>query len=161
MFNDEPRSRNGVILFSDDSVCSIMTVASALSLRTYVASVHSTLSCRSIPWSDGMECHWNTSWSLLVRSDRYILWLHPLNEPCETQPFQQYHARPHVAGNIRSFHNTENIPLLIWLAHSADLSQIENVWIMVADRLAWALLSMNCGILLKMHYGLWYLRNSR
>ncbi|GFT95735.1 transposable element Tcb1 transposase [Trichonephila clavipes] len=45
-------------------------------------------------------------------------------------------ARPHVAGSIRTFLDTENFQLLSWPARSPDLSPIENVWSLVVERLA-------------------------
>ncbi|GFW26152.1 uncharacterized protein TNCV_3396481 [Trichonephila clavipes] len=50
--------------------------------------------------------------------------------------FQQDNARPHVAGIVRTFLDTKNVRLLPWPAHSSDLSPTENVWFMVAERLA-------------------------
>ncbi|GFW17660.1 hypothetical protein TNCV_2652171 [Trichonephila clavipes] len=49
---------------------------------------------------------------------------------------RQENARPHVAGNVRTFLDTENVRLLPWPARSPDLSPIENVWLMVTERLA-------------------------
>ncbi|GFW81966.1 hypothetical protein TNCV_770951 [Trichonephila clavipes] len=44
-------------------------------------------------------------------------------------------SRPQVVGIVRTVLNTENVPLLLWAARSPDLSPIENVWFMVAERL--------------------------
>ncbi|GFY32927.1 transposable element Tcb1 transposase [Trichonephila clavipes] len=50
--------------------------------------------------------------------------------------FQQDNARPHVARNVQEFFFTYQIEVLLWLAFSPDLSPIENVWSMLAQRLA-------------------------
>lgn len=50
--------------------------------------------------------------------------------------FQQDNARPHVARNVQEFFFTHQIELLPWPACSPDLSPIENVWSMLAQRLA-------------------------
>lgn len=50
--------------------------------------------------------------------------------------FQQDNARPHVARTVLNFLDTEQVRLLPWPARSPDLSPIENVWSMVAERLA-------------------------
>ncbi|GFX67482.1 integrase catalytic domain-containing protein [Trichonephila clavipes] len=50
--------------------------------------------------------------------------------------FQQDNAQPHVAGIERIYLDTENVRLLLWPARSTDLSPIESVWAMVAERLA-------------------------
>ncbi|GFV26808.1 transposable element Tcb1 transposase [Trichonephila clavipes] len=49
---------------------------------------------------------------------------------------RNFNARPHVANNLRTFLDTENVRLLHWSAHSPDLSPIENVWSMVVERLS-------------------------
>ncbi|GFX77040.1 transposable element Tcb1 transposase [Trichonephila clavipes] len=50
--------------------------------------------------------------------------------------FKQDNARLHVAGIVRTFLDTESVQLLPWPAHSPYLLPIENVWFMVAERLA-------------------------
>ena len=50
--------------------------------------------------------------------------------------FQQDNARPHVARTALTFLATEHVRLLPWPARSPELSPIENVWSMVADRVA-------------------------
>ncbi|GFX57978.1 hypothetical protein TNCV_4047371 [Trichonephila clavipes] len=52
-----------------------------------------------------------------------------------TAIFQQNNARPHVARIVQRFFVNHHIELLPWLAHSPDLSPIENMWSMVAQRL--------------------------
>ncbi|GFS52869.1 transposable element Tcb1 transposase [Trichonephila clavipes] len=49
--------------------------------------------------------------------------------------FQQDNARPHVARIVQRFFVHHQIELLPWLARSPDLSPIENMWSMVAQRL--------------------------
>ncbi|GFX50004.1 transposable element Tcb1 transposase [Trichonephila clavipes] len=50
--------------------------------------------------------------------------------------FQQDNARPHVACIVQRFFVNYQIELLPWPAHSPDLSPIENMWPMVAQKLA-------------------------
>ncbi|GFX89242.1 transposable element Tcb1 transposase [Trichonephila clavipes] len=49
--------------------------------------------------------------------------------------FQQDNARPHVARIVQRFFVNHQIKLLPWQARSLDLSPIENMWPMVAQRL--------------------------
>ncbi|GFT13655.1 transposable element Tcb1 transposase [Trichonephila clavipes] len=49
--------------------------------------------------------------------------------------FKLDNARPHVAGIVRTFLDTENVRLLPWTARLPDLSPIKNIWSMVAMRL--------------------------
>ncbi|GFW22375.1 transposable element Tcb1 transposase [Trichonephila clavipes] len=49
--------------------------------------------------------------------------------------FQQDNARPHVAHIVQRFFVNHQIELLPWPARSPDLSPIENIWSMVAQRL--------------------------
>ncbi|GFU44643.1 uncharacterized protein TNCV_1507321 [Trichonephila clavipes] len=51
-------------------------------------------------------------------------------------PSMMNNARPHVFGIVWTFLDTENVRQLPWPARSPDLSPIENVWSMVAQRLA-------------------------
>ncbi|GFU49883.1 transposable element Tcb1 transposase [Trichonephila clavipes] len=52
-----------------------------------------------------------------------------------TAIFQQDNARPHVACIFQRFLVNHRIELLPWLARSPDLSAIENMWSMIAQRL--------------------------
>ncbi|GFY12956.1 transposable element Tc3 transposase [Trichonephila clavipes] len=52
-----------------------------------------------------------------------------------TSIFQQNNARPHVARIVQRFFFNHQIELLPWPARSPDLSPIENMWSMVAQRL--------------------------
>ncbi|GFY24424.1 HTH_Tnp_Tc3_2 domain-containing protein [Trichonephila clavipes] len=45
-------------------------------------------------------------------------------------------SRPHVSSIVRTFLDTENVRLSLWPARSPDLSPLENVCSMVAERLA-------------------------
>ncbi|GFW06411.1 transposable element Tcb1 transposase [Trichonephila clavipes] len=73
-----------------------------------------------------------------LNSARYISgvlrdpWLYPLFRVLRNPTY----ARPHVAGIVQTFLVTENVRLLLWTAHSPDLSPIESVWSMVTERLA-------------------------
>ncbi|GFV44819.1 transposable element Tcb1 transposase [Trichonephila clavipes] len=49
--------------------------------------------------------------------------------------FQQGNARPHAARIVQRFFVNHQIELLPWTARSLDLSPIENMWSMVAQRL--------------------------
>ncbi|GFW69327.1 transposable element Tcb1 transposase [Trichonephila clavipes] len=53
-----------------------------------------------------------------------------------TAMFPQDNARPHVTRIFQSFFVNHQIEFLLWLAHSPDLSPIENMCSMVAERLA-------------------------
>ncbi|GFW93291.1 transposable element Tcb1 transposase [Trichonephila clavipes] len=71
-------------------------------------------------------------------SQRYISGvLQPVVLPCiqclPSAIFQRDNTQPHVARNVFFTHQ---IKLLLWSACSPDLSQIENVWSMLAQRLA-------------------------
>ncbi|GFU77671.1 transposable element Tcb1 transposase [Trichonephila clavipes] len=52
-----------------------------------------------------------------------------------TAIFQQDNARLHVARIVQRFFVNHQIEMLPWLASSPDLSPIENMWSMVAQRL--------------------------
>ncbi|GFT74056.1 transposable element Tcb1 transposase [Trichonephila clavipes] len=52
-----------------------------------------------------------------------------------TAIFKQDNARPHVARIVQRFFVNPQIELLPWPARSPDLSPIENMWSMVAQRL--------------------------
>ncbi|GFS98873.1 transposable element Tcb1 transposase [Trichonephila clavipes] len=50
--------------------------------------------------------------------------------------FQQDNARPHVAGIVRTFLDTEDVRLLPWLALSPDLTSIEKVFSVITEQMA-------------------------
>ncbi|GFT13521.1 transposable element Tcb1 transposase [Trichonephila clavipes] len=52
-----------------------------------------------------------------------------------TAIFQNDNARPHVCHIVQRFFVNHQIEFLPWWAHSPDLSPIENMWSMVAQRL--------------------------
>ncbi|GFV23575.1 transposable element Tcb1 transposase [Trichonephila clavipes] len=52
-----------------------------------------------------------------------------------TAIFQQDNARPHETRVVQRFFVNHQIELLPWPARSLDLSPIENMWFMVAQRL--------------------------
>ncbi|GFS89470.1 transposable element Tc1 transposase [Trichonephila clavipes] len=53
----------------------------------------------------------------------------------DTAIFQQDNARPHVARVVQRFFINNEIELLPWPPRSPDLSPIENMWSMIAQRL--------------------------
>ncbi|GFS95602.1 transposable element Tcb1 transposase [Trichonephila clavipes] len=59
----------------------------------------------------------------------------PYLQGLATATFQQGNARPHVARKVQRFFVNHQIELLPWMARSPDLSPIENIWSMVAQRL--------------------------
>ncbi|GFT67653.1 transposable element Tcb1 transposase [Trichonephila clavipes] len=59
----------------------------------------------------------------------------PYLQGLNTDIFQQDNARPHVARIVQRFFVNHQIELLLWPVHSPDLSPIENMWSMVAQRL--------------------------
>ncbi|GFV89626.1 transposable element Tcb1 transposase [Trichonephila clavipes] len=59
----------------------------------------------------------------------------PYLQGLATAIFQQDNARPHVARNAQRFFVNHQIELLPCPARSPDLSPIENMWSMVAERL--------------------------
>ncbi|GFV33356.1 transposable element Tcb1 transposase [Trichonephila clavipes] len=75
-----------------------------------------------------------------LNSQRYISGvLEPVVLPylqgLATAIFQQDNARPHMARILQRFFVDHQIELLPWPARSPDLSPIENMWPMVAQRL--------------------------
>ncbi|GFW29754.1 hypothetical protein TNCV_3936211 [Trichonephila clavipes] len=59
----------------------------------------------------------------------------PYLQGLATAIFQQDKARPHVARIVRRFFVNHQIESLSWPARSPDLSPIENMWPMAAQRL--------------------------
>ncbi|GFV73868.1 transposable element Tcb1 transposase [Trichonephila clavipes] len=59
----------------------------------------------------------------------------PYLQGLTTAIFQQDNARPHVARIVKRFFVNHQIELFPWPARSLDLSPIENMWPMVAQRL--------------------------
>ncbi|GFV88247.1 transposable element Tcb1 transposase [Trichonephila clavipes] len=75
-----------------------------------------------------------------LNSERYIsevlepVVLHYI-QGLATAIFQEDNARPHVACIVQRFFVNHQIELLLWPARSLDVSPIENIWPMVAQRL--------------------------
>ncbi|GFV58489.1 transposable element Tcb1 transposase [Trichonephila clavipes] len=59
----------------------------------------------------------------------------PYLQGLNTAIFQQDNARSHMAHIVQRFFVNPQIELLLWQARSPDLSPIENMWSMVAQRL--------------------------
>ncbi|GFS91977.1 transposable element Tcb1 transposase [Trichonephila clavipes] len=59
----------------------------------------------------------------------------PKLQGLDTAIFQQDNARPHLANIVQRFFVNPQIELLPWPALSPDISPIENMWSMVAQRL--------------------------
>ncbi|GFY00183.1 hypothetical protein TNCV_2835401 [Trichonephila clavipes] len=59
----------------------------------------------------------------------------PYLQGLATAIFQQDNAQPHVVRIVQRFFVNPQIELLSWLARSPDLSPIEYMWYMVAQRL--------------------------
>ncbi|GFX48194.1 transposable element Tcb1 transposase [Trichonephila clavipes] len=59
----------------------------------------------------------------------------PYLQGLTTGILQQDNARPHVECIVQKFFVNHQIELLLWPVPSPDLSQIENMWSMVAERL--------------------------
>ncbi|GFV53850.1 transposable element Tcb1 transposase [Trichonephila clavipes] len=59
----------------------------------------------------------------------------PYLQGLATALFQQDNAQPHMARIVKRFFVNHQIELFIWPARSPDLSPIENMWCMVAQRL--------------------------
>ncbi|GFT79799.1 transposable element Tcb1 transposase [Trichonephila clavipes] len=59
----------------------------------------------------------------------------PYPQGLATAIFKQNNARPHVAHNVQRLFVNHQIELLSWPAHFPDISLIENMWPMVAQRL--------------------------
>ncbi|GFT58358.1 hypothetical protein TNCV_2118631 [Trichonephila clavipes] len=59
----------------------------------------------------------------------------PYVQGLPTAIFQKDNAQPHVARIVQRFFVNHQFELLVWPARSPDLSRIENMWSMVAQRL--------------------------
>ncbi|GFX26100.1 transposable element Tcb1 transposase [Trichonephila clavipes] len=59
----------------------------------------------------------------------------PYLQGMATAIFQQDNARPHEARIVQRFYVNHQIELLLWPGRSPDLSPIENMWSMAAQRL--------------------------
>ncbi|GFV32734.1 transposable element Tcb1 transposase [Trichonephila clavipes] len=92
---------------------------------------------------DGIVYHSRTPLARIagtLNSHRYISkvlepFVLPYLQGLATAIFQQDNARPHVARIVQRFFVNHQIEFLPWPARSPDLSPIENMWSMVAQRL--------------------------
>ncbi|GFY29219.1 transposable element Tcb1 transposase [Trichonephila clavipes] len=71
----------------------------------------------------------------LMRYATLVLHRRYISEVLEPVVLQQDNARPHVARIVQWFFVNHQIELLPWPSRSPDLSPIENMWSMVAQRL--------------------------
>ncbi|GFU79706.1 transposable element Tcb1 transposase [Trichonephila clavipes] len=78
-----------------------------------------------------MHRHTGPAPGIMVYEPVVFPYLHGL----ATAIFKQNNARPHVARIVQRFFVNHQIELLPWPARSLDLSPIENMWSMVAQRL--------------------------
>ncbi|GFY30621.1 transposable element Tcb1 transposase [Trichonephila clavipes] len=92
----------------------------------------------------GIEFHCHTPLVRIARTLNNQLYISEVLEPM-TLPyiqrfpsaiFHQENARPHVTRNVQEFFFIRQIELLPWTAYSPDLLPIENLWSMLAQRLA-------------------------
>ncbi|GFU75204.1 transposable element Tcb1 transposase [Trichonephila clavipes] len=83
----------------------------------------------------------------------------PYLQDLVTAIFQQDNARPHVARIVQRFFINHQIELLPWPARSLDLSLMENMWSMAAQRLTQLLHQINFGNVWKL-LGLLYPKNT-
>ncbi|GFV97349.1 transposable element Tcb1 transposase [Trichonephila clavipes] len=111
-------------------------------LNSCVMHRHTSLAPGIIVWG-GIGYHSHTPLVRIVgtlNSQRYISKvlepvIFPYLQGLATAIFQQGNARPHVARIVQRFFVNHQIELLPWPARSPDLSPIENMWSMVAQRL--------------------------
>ncbi|GFW81577.1 transposable element Tc3 transposase [Trichonephila clavipes] len=111
-------------------------------LNSCVMHRHSGPALGVMVWG-GIVCHFRTPLVLIagtLNNQRYISKvLEPVVLPylqgLATAIFQQDNARPHVARTAQRFFVYHQIELLPWPARSPDLSPIENMWLIVAQRL--------------------------
>ncbi|GFX76703.1 transposable element Tcb1 transposase [Trichonephila clavipes] len=82
-------------------------------------------------WSCTGCCGMGRYWILLIT----LALLYYAFPGLTTAIFQQDNARPHVARIVQRFFINPQIELLPWPARSPNLSPIENMWSMVAQRL--------------------------
>ncbi|GFX05646.1 transposable element Tcb1 transposase [Trichonephila clavipes] len=120
-------------------------------LMSHASVCNTTMSSLETSWREDAEqlCYAPPHWSCIeyyvriadtLNSHRYISEvLEPVVLPylqgLATSIFQQDKARPRVARNIQRFFVNHQIELLPWPVHSPDLSSIENMWSMDAQRL--------------------------
>ena len=89
-----------------------------------------------MPWPPLVRL--NVFWTVVLY---YSVFLRPVGLPLIqahylNTTFQQNNAWSQVSCSFSTFLNAENFRLLLWSARSSDLSPIENIRSMVADRLA-------------------------
>ncbi|GFW91543.1 transposable element Tc3 transposase [Trichonephila clavipes] len=111
-------------------------------LNSYVMHRHTGPAPGVMVW-DGIGYHSRTPLVCIagtLNSQRYIsevleLVVLPYLQGLTTTIFQQDNMRPHVARIVQRFFVNHQIELRTWPARSPDLSPIENMWSMVAQRL--------------------------
>ncbi|GFV13801.1 transposable element Tcb2 transposase [Trichonephila clavipes] len=110
-------------------LCRIPLTQNRRRLRLHWANVHRS---------------WRADWQQVVFShkSRFNLWHHGgrirvrLYEGLPGAVFQQHNARPHVAKNVKSYLDLQQVQLLAWPAYSPDMSPIEHEWDIVGRRIA-------------------------
>ncbi|GFW48255.1 transposable element Tc3 transposase [Trichonephila clavipes] len=111
-------------------------------LNSCVTHRHTNTAPGIMVW-DGIGYHSRTPLERIastLNSQRYISEVFepvvlPYLQGLATAIFQQDNARPHVARIVQRFFGNHQIELLPWPARSPDLSPLENMWSMAAQRL--------------------------
>ncbi|GFV85207.1 transposable element Tcb1 transposase [Trichonephila clavipes] len=123
-----------------ESVTHHSVAARTVSLRLQRSGMSARHSLLGLPLTQNNGGH-HHQWCDERRIQRYISEvLEPVVLPylqgLVTDIFQQNNAQPHVSRIVQRFFVNHQIELLPWPSHSPDLSPIENVWSIIASRLA-------------------------